>query len=172
MNQCTQECGAFPSTFGGRYQFGCRIQCSCAQVCSDSYFGGRMCEPVEKNNPSCCPAACPLNCPKQTTCSYSGLNKRYMCSCLGVTFVDPTMPDENDLYFTTYHGGNPVVNPPIYSTGQREIIGRTVISDPLLDRTYNPNANAYDQYYNAQNQNMAYSDRVYASPTYHQLRYP
>ena len=62
-----------------------------------SYFAGRMCEPVEKNNPACCPAACPLNCPKETTCSYSGLDKRYKCSCLGVTFVDPTVPDQEKI---------------------------------------------------------------------------
>ena len=59
-----------------------------------SYFAGRMCEPVEKNNPACCPAPCPLNCPKEVTCSYSGLSQEYKCSCLGVTFIDPTKPDE------------------------------------------------------------------------------
>ena len=59
-----------------------------------SYFNGRICEPIEKNNPACCPAACPLNCPKQPTCSYSALDSQYKCSCLGVNFVDPTRPDE------------------------------------------------------------------------------
>jgi len=169
MNQCSHVCGAYPSSMRGRYEFGCRIQCACAQTCTDSYFNGRICEPIEKNNPACCPVACPLNCPKPPTCSFSGLDKVYKCACLGTTFVDPIVPDQNDLYMTSHHGAGFQPVQPIQPV-QPEIIGRTQISDGTFFS--NTGTNSYNGYINAQDQYMAALDRTYGGPGYIQLRDP
>jgi len=180
MNQCSHQCGAYPSAYNGRYHFGCRIQCACAQTCTDSYFNGRVCQPIEKNNPACCPAACPLNCPKPPTCSYSGLSSQYKCSCLGVNFVDPTRPDQNDLYLTNHQPLRPVAQP--IQHYRPEILGTNSDDRSFLAANTNINypgyaypgyaypgmhpAQAYDQYMSSLDQVSGRGPVTYYKPRY------